>query len=530
MFYYTSLYNGRSGRALNVALEDTHEGLSKIFQNDLLGGLLPETTHQNVRVRFAPSPTGYLHVGGARTALYNFLYAKRFGGQFILRVEDTDLERSTDESMRMQIEDLKWLGIKWDEGPHPENYSDMGPYGPYRQSRRKEIYMDYANRLLESGRAYYDFRTDAELDAIKDALIKAGKPPQIDAPENLVPLAEARTRVASGELAAIRFRVKEKRDYVLHDLVRGDVRFPSDMVGDFVCIRSNGMPVYNFCCAIDDALMKITHVFRAEEHLSNTLRQMMIFEALGFDAPQFGHLSVILGPDKQKLSKRHGATSCHDFKLKGYLPEAINNFILLSGWSSPDGREILSREEQIRLFTHERFNSAPAVFDETKLLWMNSMYLRALPHDQLWTRIEPFLHQAGISIKQASDLVWRDQALSVFKTSMQTLADAPKLFEALDDAKYVVRPEAAEVKSWSESQRVWGAWKMELQNHPSNRITETEFAAMQDRVKEQAGVKGKHLFMPIRVAVIGQPHGTELKILVPLLEKASLIKRVEQCL
>lgn len=483
-----------------------------------------------VRVRFAPSPTGYLHVGGARTALYNFLYAKRFGGQFILRVEDTDLERSTEESMRMQIEDLKWLGLDWDEGPNPKDYSDMGPYGPYRQSRRKEIYMDYANRLLESGHAYYDFRTDAELDAIKDALVKAGKPPQIDAPANLVPLAEARQRVAAGEQAAIRFRVREKRDYVVQDLVRGDVRFPSDMVGDFVCIRSNGMPVYNFCCAIDDALMKITHVFRAEEHLSNTLRQMMIFEALGLESPRFGHLSFILGPDKQKLSKRHGATSCNDFRLKGYLPEALNNFILLSGWSSPDGREILSREEQISLFTHERFNSAPAVFDETKLLWMNSMYLRALPHDELWKRIEPFLKEAGLSIPQAVNAEWRDQALSVFKTSMQTLADAPKLFEALDDSKFAVKAEAAEVKGWPESQKVWAAWKAELSKHASDKISEAEFAAMQDRVKEQAGVKGKHLFMPIRVAVIGQPHGTELKILVPLLDKSSLIKRVDMCL
>lgn len=491
---------------------------------------MTSNSSSSVRVRFAPSPTGYLHVGGARTALYNFLYAKHFGGKFILRVEDTDLERSTDESMRMQIADLKWLGLTWDEGPHPETHADMGPYGPYRQSRRKEIYMTYANQLLESGRAYYDFRTDAELDAIKDALVKAGKPPQIDAPAKLVPLAEARERVAKGEQAAIRFRVKEKRDYVLRDLVRGDVTFPSDMVGDFVCIRSNGMPVYNFCCAIDDALMKITHVFRAEEHLSNTLRQMMLFEALGLEVPKFGHLSVILGADKQKLSKRHGATSCNDFRLKGYLPEALNNFILLSGWSSPDGREILSREEQISLFTHERFNSAPAVFDETKLLWMNSMYLRALPHDELWNRIEPFLKEAGIVIPQAKDTAWRDLALTAFKTSMQTLADAPKLFEAVDDAKFLIKDDAAEVKGWPESKKVWDAWKAELVNHPSSRVSEAEFIAMQDRVKVAAAVKGKHLFMPIRVAVIGQPHGTELKVLVPLLDKTSLIKRVEQCL
>ena len=246
-----------------------------------------------VRVRFAPSPTGYLHVGGARTALYNYLFAKHHGGQFILRVEDTDLERSTDESMRMQIADLKWLGINWDEGPHPETHADMGPHGPYRQSRRKEIYMQYAEKLVETGRAYFDFRGDAELEAIKERLMKEGKPPQIEAPAEIVPPAEARARIARGEQAAIRYRVTEKRDYVLNDLVRGEVRFPSDMVGDFVCIRSNGMPVYNFCCVIDDALMQITHVLRAEEHLSNTLRQMMLYEAFGFPIPKFGHLSFI---------------------------------------------------------------------------------------------------------------------------------------------------------------------------------------------------------------------------------------------
>ena len=488
-----------------------------------------------VRVRFAPSPTGYLHVGGARTALYNYLFAKRHGGEFILRVEDTDLERSTEESMKMQIADLKWLGLKWDEGVDPETLKDMGPYGPYRQSHRKAIYMEHAQKLVESGRAYYDFRTDAELDAIKEKLIKAGKPPQIEAPEKLVSLAEARERLAKGETAAIRYQVArknepEKRDYVLNDLVRGEVRFPSDMVGDFVCIRSNGMPVYNFCCAIDDALMKISHVFRAEEHLSNTLRQMMLFEAFGYTPPKFGHLSFILGPDKQKLSKRHGATSCNYFRLKGYLPEALNNFILLSGWSSPDGREILTRDEQISLFTHERFNSAPAVFDDVKLLWMNSMYLRALPHEELWARIQPFLKEAGITLPQGGDAAWRDHALTAFKTSMQTLADAPKLFEAIDDSKFSIKPDAAEVMAWPESLKVWNAWKSELESHAASVISEPEFNAMQDRVKVAAGVKGKHLFQPIRIAVIGQPHGTELKILVPLLDKKSLVKRVETCL
>ncbi len=489
-------------------------------------------SNQKVRVRFAPSPTGYLHVGGARTALYNFLYAKHFAGDFILRIEDTDLERSTEESMRMQIADLKWLGLQWDEGPNPETLQDMGPYGPYRQSQRKAIYQEHADRLVNSGRAYYDFRDDAELEKIKEAAVAAGKP--LGPPDKIVPAAEAKARIASGEKAAIRFRNQidesKVRDFVLHDLVRGDVTFPSDMVGDFVCIRSNGMPVYNFCCTIDDALMKITHVFRAEEHLSNTLRQMMLFEAFGYEMPRFGHLSFILGPDRQKLSKRHGATSCHDYKEKGYLPEALNNFILLSGWSSPKGQEIISREEQIEQFTHERFNPAPAVFDDAKLEWMNSVYLRALPHDELWRRVEPFLKRAGLEIPMAEDSAWRDQALSVFKTKMTTLADAETLFLPLADSKFAIAADGEEVFAWPEAGRVWKAWKEELVKFPGERISETEFNAIQDRVKVVADAKGKQLFQPIRVAVIGQPHGTELKILVPLLPKSSLIRRVDICL
>lgn len=490
------------------------------------------TAAKKVRVRFAPSPTGYLHVGGARTALYNFLYAKHTGGDFILRVEDTDLERSTDESMRMQIQDLKWLDIPWNEGPNPMTFDDMGPLGPYRQSRRKDIYMEHAQKLIEQGRAYYDFRTDAELDALKSAALAAdpSKQYQVEAPAQTVSPSDARKRIASGEQAAIRFKVKEKRDYVLHDLVRGDVTFPSDMVGDFVCIRSNGMPVYNFCCVIDDALMHITHVFRAEEHLPNTLRQMMLYEAFGYELPQFGHLSFILGADRQKLSKRHGASSCNDYRLKGYLPEALNNFILLSGWSSPKGQEIMTRDEMVEQFTADRFIASPAVFDTVKLEWMNSMYLRALPHDELWARVAPFLRDAGVELPLASSNEWREHALLTFKTKMVTLLDAVTLMLPLSDAKFEIKADADETLAWPESRKVLEAWKSELLKISADRLTEEQFNSAQEAVKIAAGVKGKNLFMPIRVAVVGQPHGSELKMVVPLLAKASLLKRADQAI
>ncbi len=489
---------------------------------------IPSKNLTNVRVRFAPSPTGYLHVGGARTALYNYLFAKRYGGKFILRVEDTDLDRSTEESMKTQIHALKWLGMSWDEGVDPVTLKDFGPYGPYRQSERKHIYLKHAEDLIARDLAYYDFRTDAELDVLKQAAIASGRAHQVEAPEKIFTPEEAKKKIAAGEQGAIRFRVREKRDYLLRDLIRGEVRFPSDMVGDFVILRSNGMPTYNFCCAIDDALMKITHVFRAEEHLSNTLRQMMLYEAFGYEMPEFGHLSIILGADRQKLSKRHGATSCHEYEERGYLPEALNNFNLLLGWSAPSGKEILSREEMIAEFTSERFHVAAAVFDETKLSWMNATHLRALPHAELWKRLEPFFKSANL--KLSDDPKWQDAALGVFKTSMTNLVDGIALFKHLSDEAYEIKPEAAEVFKWPEAQAVWKKWKELVANHSGEKFTEAEFNTIQDQVKLATGAKGKTLFQPIRVAVIGEPAGTELKLLIPLMNKSSLLKRVEMCL
>ena len=482
----------------------------------------------NVRVRFAPSPTGYLHVGGARTALYNYLFAQRMGGDFILRIEDTDEARSTEESMRMQIADLRWLGLTWKEGPDPVTLQDVGPHGPYRQSRRLEIYKEHARRLLESGHAYYCFMTDEEIEQQRQEAMRSGRPPQVNSPYRDWPLAKAEEKLAKGEKASVRFKVKEKRDYVLKDLVRGEVTFPSDMVGDFVLLRSSGMPVYNFCCVIDDALMKISHVFRAEEHLSNSLRQMMIYEALNYPLPEFGHLSIILGADRQKLSKRHGASSCHEYAQNGYLPEALVNFVSLLGWSSPEGQEIMSMEELIRQFSYERLNAAPAVFDEQKLLWVIDTHLRSLPSEDLWARVQPFLDEAGLKLPQ--DPAWRERALAAFKTSMNTLKDAVELFRPLSETPIVIAPDAEEALSWASTRKVVEAWKTGVDAVGADYLTEEQFLKLQDGIKDAHNVKGKHLFMPIRVAVIGKPHGTELKMLVPLLHRRTLLARADEVL
>jgi len=482
----------------------------------------------NIRVRFAPSPTGYLHVGGARTALYNYLYARHLGGQFILRIEDTDEARSTEESLRMQISDLRWLGLTWDEGPDAETLVDRGPHGPYRQSQRLDIYQEHAQRLIADGRAYYCFLTDEEIESQRQAAVKAGRAHQVISPYRDWTMAQAQERLNKGERAAIRYKVGEKRDYVLRDLVRGEVTFPSDMVGDFVILRSTGMPVYNFCCAIDDALMKISHVLRAEEHLSNTLRQMMLYEAFGYAIPQFGHLSIILGSDRQKLSKRHGATSCHEYSQGGYLPEALNNFIALLGWSSPDAKEILSMEEMIRQFSLERLHSAAAVFDDQKLLWVNSTHLRALSDQELWARVRPYLDEAGLRLPEDGE--WQARALGAFKTSMNTLKDAVELFRPLSETALEVTAEGREALTWPSTRAVVEEWKAGVASASATYMSEQDFLSLQDAIKDKLNVKGKHLFQPIRVAVIGKPQGTELKHLVPLLNKRTLLARADQIL
>lgn len=482
-----------------------------------------------IRVRFAPSPTGYLHVGGARTALYNFMYAKKHGGDFVLRVEDTDEARSTVESLRGVVDDMVWLGLNWVEGVDPVSLKDMGPCAPYRQSERQHLYKEVAEKLLNEGKAYYCFLTDEELEAQREAARAAGKPPHVNSPYQDWTLAQARERIAGGDKAVIRFKTKNvKKDYAFTDLVRGDVRFPSDMVGDFVLLRSDGMPVYNFCCVVDDHMMKISHVLRAEEHLPNTLRQMMIYESMGWALPEFGHLSLILDEDRQKLSKRKGAVACGQLKDEGYLPGALLNFVALLGWSHPDGKEIMSLDEMVQGFSFDRLHTAGAVFDRVKLKWMNAMHLRATPTKQLWKLIEPFLAREKLELP--SDPAWQERSVEVFKSAMEVLTDAIELYRPLSDSSFVIHPEAEEALKWEPTKLVLQTWRDLLAAHPRDNFTEEEFLKIQDEVKVKANVKGKNLFMPIRVAVIGKPHGTELKILIPLMKKGSLIKRAETAL
>src|ERR1700744_5321939 len=327
--------------------------------------------NDKVRVRFAPSPTGQLHIGKVRTALFNWLFARQQGGTFILRIEDTDIERSEARYETQLLEDLKWLGIDWDEGP------DIGgPYPPYRQTDKMDAYRAYADRLLKEGKAYYCFCTAEELEREREQAMAEQRQPIYSGKCSKIGPAEAERRRAAGEPAAIRLRIPQ-RPIRFHDIVRGNLEFASEVVGDQIIVRSSGMPIYNYVVVIDDADMKITPVIRGDDHISNTPKQVAVYEALGLPVPEFAHLSTILGPDRERLSKRHGATSVSSFREMGILPEALMNYLALLGWAPTGGdREIFPKEELIREFSLERVTPSPAVFDTEKLYWLSRHYIK----------------------------------------------------------------------------------------------------------------------------------------------------------
>jgi len=484
---------------------------------------------QKVRVRFAPSPTGSLHVGGARTALYNFLYASKQGGDFIIRVEDTDAARSTQASLDSLITDLQWLGITATEGYGSTQDKIPGQYGPYRQSERLDIYQTYANQLLESGHAYYCFLTDAEIDAQKVAAEAQSMPYQITSPYRDLPLAEAQQKLATHPDATIRFKVPaEVQNYHIDDVVRGTVTLPSSMVGDFVILRSGGMPVYNFCCAIDDSLMHITHVLRGEEHLSNTLRQLMILEALSLPTPTFGHLSIILNEQRKKLSKRDGDVSCTSFKAAGFLPDALLNYVALLGWNAKTEQEIFTLPELIDAFDLGALNAASPVFDYDKLRWVNTQHIKRLSDDSLWAHIQPWIQEAALAIPE--DAHWQAGALALIRPDLVTLADAaPALTRILSDTLHLDE-EAQAVLGWDSSPQVIQAFIDHVQDHKQLHLTTEEAKSMVKDIQTQCGVKGKQIFMPLRIAMIGCAHGFDIKQLMPLISKTQLLHRAMQCL
>jgi len=471
-----------------------------------------------VRVRFAPSPTGRLHVGNARTALFNWLLARGQHGTFVLRIEDTDQERSTAESERSILEDLRWLGLSWDEGP------DVGgAYGPYRQSQRAGTYREHADRLLASGAAYYCFCSNEKLEADRQAMLAAGLAPRYAGTCRSLAPADSRRRIASGEHAALRFRVPERDNVAFHDLVRGVVTIGIDVIGDFVLLRSDGSPAYNFAVVVDDALMEITHVVRGEDHVSNTPRQILIYEALGYRPPAFAHLSLVLGPDHSPLSKRHGATSVTEFRERGYLPEALANYLALIGWSPGADEELLPAEELARRFRLEQVGHSAGVFDVQKLAWANRHYLKLADPARLARLVAPYLVGAGWIGQVEAATPFIETLLPMITGSVDRLDQAPdrvRFLFAFDAAESLARSEVAAEFAIDSARQVVDVLADELSGAP--RLDSREaFRAAAQRVRDRTGQKGRTLFHPIRVALTGEAEGPELDLAVPAIERGA---------
>jgi glutamyl-tRNA synthetase len=473
-----------------------------------------------MRVRFAPSPTGHLHVGNARTALFNWLAARHAGGTFILRIEDTDLERSTRESESAILEDLRWMGLTWDEG-----VDAGGALGPYRQSERLEIYADYARRLLAAGHAYYCFCTAEKLEADRQSRLQRGLPPKYLGTCRSLPPTEAGARVASGQPAVIRLRVPEGRDVTFDDVVRGPVSFHTDVIGDPVLVRSDGMPAYNYAVVIDDALMKVTHVVRGEDHISNTPRQVLLYEAFGWQPPTFAHLSLVMGPDHAPLSKRHGATSVAEFRQKGYLPEALVNYLALIGWSPGEGEEVLPLPALAQRFDLAKVAHSAGVFDEDKLAWVNRHYLKAADPQSLTEQATPFLRDARIVVGTLSPAgtAWLVAVVPALASSIDRLSQLPERLRtvfAFDADQSLAREDLRVELTSASGRQVLTALTDELRL-TARLIDRETFRALASRVKAKSGQKGKALFHPIRVVLTGDAEGPELDLLVPAIDRAT---------
>jgi nondiscriminating glutamyl-tRNA synthetase len=482
-----------------------------------------------MRVRFAPSPTGHLHVGNARTAIFNWLLARGQGGTFILRLEDTDAERSTRESETSILRDLRWLGLDWDEGP------DIGgAHGPYRQSERLHLYQSYAKELLDAGRAYLCFCAAAQA-AGEDRHTTDHRSLSV-CPCGRLSTEQIQARLKAGDRPAIRFRVPEGRDVVVPDVVRGDVRFQADVISDPIIQRADGYPTYNFAVVIDDALMEVTHVVRGEDHISNTPRQILLYEALGFAPPVFAHLALVLGPDHSPLSKRHGATSVTEFRAKGYLPEALVNYLALIGWSprgSSGGRtdgddaELLPIGELARRFSLDRVGLSAGVFDEEKLAWANRHYLKVADPARIAELAVAYFNQAGFVMRpDARGLDFLASAMAIATSSVDRIDQIPKRLATVfryDAETALSDPAVRQEMDDAASQQVVRGLAEALAS--TSRLDRDRFRAMANELKRRTGQKGRQLFHPIRIALTGAAEGPELDLLIPTIERGAELPR-----
>ncbi|HGE69895.1 TPA: glutamate--tRNA ligase [Candidatus Poribacteria bacterium] len=478
----------------------------------------------NVRVRIAPSPTGYLHLGLARTALFNWLFARHNNGTFIMRIDDTDAERSTDESLRQIIESFKWLGLDWDEG-----YEKGGEYAPYIQSQRLDIYEKHTKMLLDSGKAYYCYCTQEELEeerkiaqAQKKAYTYSGKC------RNLT--SEQRKKYEEeGRRPSVRFLVEDKI-LTVHDLIKGDVEFRTGLFGDFIIVRPNGIPLYIYTSVVDDMLMKISHIIRADEHLANTPKQILIFEAFGAPLPEFAHVPLVLGSKGEKLSKRHGATSVAEYKKMGYLPEAMLNYLARLGWSLDDEKEVFTIDELIENFSLDRVGKSGGIFDQQKLMWLNGEYIMKMDIDSRTKAVIPFLQDAGlIDDIPEEKYEWLRQIVSAVGDRLKTLAQIVDYagFFFVDKVEY----DEDAVKKHLKKEGMIDVLKGLKQSFKSLDVFDE--TAIENAIKSYAesnGLNAGKLIQPLRVALTGKPVGPGIFETLILLGKEKVIQRLEDAI
>ncbi|MDT2848844.1 glutamate--tRNA ligase [Vagococcus carniphilus] len=482
---------------------------------------------KKVRVRYAPSPTGHLHIGNARTALFNYLYARHHDGDFIIRIEDTDQKRNIEDGEKSQLENLEWLNIDWDESP-----AKPGQYGPYRQSERKDIYLPLVDQLLASNLAYKCYCTEEELEEEREAQRARGEIPRYNGKCANLSAQEQAQKEAEGITPVVRFRVPKNKSYSFEDMVKGNITFESDSVGgDFVILKRDGMPTYNFAVAVDDYMMKISHVLRGDDHIANTPKQLMIYEAFGWEAPEFGHMTLIINSETgKKLSKRDETILqfIEQYRDLGYQPEAMFNFISLLGWSPVGEDEIFSQEEFIKIFDADRLGKSPAAFDNKKLEWISNQYMKQIERKEMAQLALPYLQEAKLVEENLTDekLAWVEELVSLYQPQMSYAAEIVELSNLFFNDTLSLNEEAKEVLAGETVPQVLEAFSKQIAD-----LEEFDVASIKASIKavqKETGVKGKNLFMPIRVAVSGQMHGPELAETIMLLGKEKVLDHIKQ--
>lgn len=478
-----------------------------------------------VRVRYAPSPTGHLHIGNARTALFNYLFARSQGGKFIIRIEDTDQKRNVEGGEESQLRHLQWLGIDWDESIDKD-----GGYGPYRQSERNDIYKKYYDELLAKDLAYKCYCTAEELEEEREAQIARSEMPRYSGKCSHLSKEEEDKLIAEGREPSIRFRVPKGEIIKFDDMVKGEISFETDGIGDFVIVKKDGTPTYNFAVAVDDHLMKMTHILRGEDHISNTPKQIMVFNAFGWDVPLFGHMTLIVNENRKKLSKRDESIIqfIEQYKNLGYLPEALFNFIALLGWSPVGEEELFTKEQFIDIFDVNRLSKSPALFDMHKLKWVNNQYVKALDLDQVVALTLPHLQKAGKVSEELTEEenTWVRKLISLYHEQLSYGAEIVELTELFFKEQIEYNQEVKEVLAEEQVPEVMASFAGQLERLES--FTPDEIKAAIKAVQKETGHKGKKLFMPIRVAVTGQTHGPELPQSIELLGKETVLNRIKQ--